>query len=59
MRKKTTTKMSLLNLLHFPFICLLKKIEIESHPFLLIYFFLLITTDNSFRDIFPNISVCS
>lgn len=59
MRKKTTTKMILLNLLHFPFICLLKNIEIESHPSLLIYFLLLITTDNSFRDIFPNISVCS
>lgn len=51
--------MILLNLLHFPFICLLKNIEIESHPSLLIYFLLLITTDNSFRDIFPNISVCS
>ena len=58
MRKKTTTKMILLNLLYFLFICLLKNIEIESHPFFT-YFLLLITTDNSCRDIFPNISVCS
>ena len=58
-KRKKTTKMILLNLLHFPFIYLLKNIDIESHPFLLIYFLLLITTGNSFINIFPNISVCS
>lgn len=43
----------------FSFHLFTENIEIESHPSLLIYFLLLITTDNSFRDIFPNISVCS